>query len=51
MLRFYAWFKEQVDERVEENHRHRRCTIYFYLSDGNIHISVFLFNTCFCLKM
>ncbi|CAM6035434.1 unnamed protein product [Sphagnum compactum] len=39
VLRFYAWFKEQVDERVEENHRHRRCTIYFYLSDGNIHIS------------
>lgn len=40
VLRFYGFFKEQVDERVEENTRFRKCTIYFYLADGMIHIGV-----------
>ncbi|KAI5063481.1 hypothetical protein GOP47_0022028 [Adiantum capillus-veneris] len=39
VLRFYCYFKESVDERREENFRVRKCTIYFYLEDGTLHIS------------
>ncbi|KAJ7514901.1 hypothetical protein O6H91_23G065400 [Diphasiastrum complanatum] len=39
VLRFFCYFKEPVNERREENFRVRRCTIYFYLEDGSMHIS------------
>ena len=38
VLRFYAYFKEGVVERVEENFRVRRCIIYYYIEDGSIHV-------------
>lgn len=38
VLRFFAYFKEAVTERREENHRFRRCTIYYYLEDGSMRI-------------
>ncbi|XP_024522463.1 EF-hand domain-containing protein 1 [Selaginella moellendorffii] len=39
VLRFYCYFKEPVNERRDENFRVRKCTIYFYLEDGSIHVS------------
>eukprot|EP01018_Ginkgo_biloba_P008716 Gb_07640 [translate_table: standard] len=39
VLRFFCYFKEPVIERRDENFRVRRCTIYFYLEDGSLHIS------------
>ncbi|BBN18835.1 EF-hand domain-containing protein 1 [Marchantia polymorpha subsp. ruderalis] len=38
VLRFYAYFKEGIGERRDENMRVRKCTLYYYLSDGTIHI-------------
>jgi len=37
-LRFYLYFKEAVHESAVENHRVRRCTLYFYLEDDSIRI-------------
>ncbi|OAE30511.1 hypothetical protein AXG93_424s1040 [Marchantia polymorpha subsp. ruderalis] len=42
VLRFYAYFKEGIGERRDENMRVRKCTLYYYLSDGTIHIGRFL---------
>ncbi|GAQ78061.1 hypothetical protein KFL_000070310 [Klebsormidium nitens] len=38
VLRYYCYFKESVTDRREENFRVRKCTIYYYLEDGSIHI-------------
>lgn len=38
MLRFYAFFKEGVDDSPEENYRVRRCQILLYLEDGSLSI-------------
>jgi len=38
VLRFYMFFKEAVHESAVENHRVRKCTLYFYLSDKTIRI-------------
>lgn len=45
VLRFYAYFKEGIGERRDENMRVRKCTLYYYLSDGTIHIGVRKFNS------
>jgi len=39
VLRFYAYFKESVTESYEENHRVRKCVVYFYLEDESIHVA------------
>eukprot|EP00899_Mesostigma_viride_P022957 jgi/Mesvir1/3846/Mv19812-RA.1 len=39
VLRFYAFFKESVQETREENFRVRKCVIYFYAEDGSIHVA------------
>jgi hypothetical protein len=38
VLRYFCYFKESVTDRREENFRVRKCTIYYYLEDGSIHI-------------
>ncbi|KAK9830736.1 hypothetical protein WJX74_004568 [Apatococcus lobatus] len=38
VLRFYAFFKEGVDDSPEENYRVRRCQILLYLEDGSLSI-------------
>ncbi|KAL2608705.1 hypothetical protein R1flu_027278 [Riccia fluitans] len=38
VLRFYAYFKEGIGERRDENMRVRKCTLYYYLADGTVHI-------------
>ena len=38
-LLFYAYFKEAVSESANEKFRVRKCNIYYYLSDGSIHVS------------
>lgn len=40
MLRFYAYFKEGIAERRDENMRVRKCVLYYYLEDGTIHVGV-----------
>ena len=37
VLRFYACFKEAVNESRQENYRIRKCIIYYYLEDS-IHV-------------
>jgi hypothetical protein len=39
VLRFYSYFQESVVESPQENFRIRHCTIYYYLSDGTIHVN------------
>mmetsp|Transcript_14043 Transcript_14043/g.30012 ORF Transcript_14043/g.30012 Transcript_14043/m.30012 type:complete len:586 (-) Transcript_14043:836-2593(-) len=39
VLRFYAYFKEAVVDSPEENHRIRKCIIYFYLEDESVHVA------------
>ena len=36
VLRFYVYFKEGVNESAYENFRVRKCTVYYFLSDGTI---------------
>lgn len=39
VLRFYAWFEERgAAENLDDLVRFRRCTIYFYLEDGTMHV-------------
>ncbi len=38
VLRFYAYFKEGVDDSPEENYRVRRCQILLYLEDGSLSV-------------
>ncbi|KAK9862961.1 hypothetical protein WJX84_005590 [Apatococcus fuscideae] len=38
VLRFYAFFKEGVDDSPEENFRVRRCHILIYLEDGSLSV-------------
>ena len=38
-MRFYAYFKEGVDESYQENYRIRKCIIYYYLEDDSIHVA------------
>ncbi len=38
VLRFYLFFKEGVSESAYENYRVRKCTLYYYLTDGTIRI-------------
>lgn len=38
VLNFSAYFQEPVVEDKNENYRIRKCTIYFYLEDGTLHI-------------
>ncbi|CAM6091153.1 unnamed protein product [Calypogeia fissa] len=38
VLRFYAYFKEGIAERRDENMRVRKCVLYYYLEDGTIHV-------------
>ncbi|EGR27327.1 flagellar microtugule protofilament ribbon protein, putative [Ichthyophthirius multifiliis] len=39
VLKFMAYFQESVVENPNENYRIRKCAIYFYLSDGTMHIN------------
>ena len=39
VCRFYAYFKEGVDESYQENYRIRKCIIYYYLEDDSIHVA------------
>jgi len=39
VLRFYGFFKEAVVESNFENHRVRKCVIFYYLEDDTMHIS------------
>merc|ERR550514_1600890 len=39
VLRFYGFFKEAVVESNFENHRIRKCTIFYYLEDDTMHIT------------
>ena len=39
VLRYYAYFKEGVDESYQENYRIRKCIIYYYLEDDSIHVA------------
>ncbi|KAK3248003.1 hypothetical protein CYMTET_42513 [Cymbomonas tetramitiformis] len=39
VLRYFGYFKEAVTESYEENHRIRKCVIYFYLEDESIHVA------------
>lgn len=39
VLRFYMYFKEAVTESDVENFRVRKCVLYFYLTDGTVHIA------------
>merc|ERR1711871_1007675 len=39
VLQFGAYFKEAVDESPDESYRVRKCSIFYYLEDGTIHIS------------
>ncbi|EGR34903.1 flagellar microtugule protofilament ribbon protein, putative [Ichthyophthirius multifiliis] len=39
VLRFYSYFQESVVEDPKENYRIRKCVIYYYLSDGTIHVN------------
>lgn len=39
VLRFYSYFKEAVVDSPEENHRIRKCIIYFYLEDESVHVA------------
>ena len=39
VLRFYAFFKEAVNESRQENYRIRKCIIYYYLEDSSIHVA------------
>ncbi|CAK9015494.1 EF-hand domain-containing family member C2 [Durusdinium trenchii] len=38
VLRYYMYFKEAVHESAVENHRVRRCILYFYLGDNTLAI-------------
>ena len=39
VLRFYAYFREAVNESRAEHYRIRKCVIYFYLEDESIHVA------------
>ncbi|EGR32401.1 flagellar microtugule protofilament ribbon protein, putative [Ichthyophthirius multifiliis] len=39
VLRFNCYFQESVVEDPKENYRIRKCTMYYYLSDGTIHVN------------
>jgi Ca2+-binding EF-hand superfamily protein len=39
VLRFYGFFKEAVHESPFEGERSRLCVVYYYLSDGTLHVS------------
>ncbi|CAD8082150.1 unnamed protein product [Paramecium primaurelia] len=39
VLRFYSYFQESVVENPNENYRIRQVIIYYYLSDGTIHVT------------
>lgn len=39
VLKFDAYFQESVVENKTENHRIRFCQIFYYLTDGTIHVT------------
>eukprot|EP00921_Rhytidocystis_pertsovi_P014329 GHVQ01023261.1.p1 GENE.GHVQ01023261.1~~GHVQ01023261.1.p1 ORF type:complete len:456 (+),score=30.04 GHVQ01023261.1:632-1999(+) len=39
VLRFFAYFRQPVEERAEETFRIRNCVIYYYLEDGTIQVN------------
>ncbi|CAM9722035.1 unnamed protein product, partial [Heterosigma akashiwo] len=39
VLCFYGYFKESVTESALENHRVRKCDIYYYLEDDSIQVN------------
>ena len=38
VLRFYVYFVERVENSQTETTRHRKCVLYYFLSDGSIKI-------------
>eukprot|EP00455_Lapot_gusevi_P014176 TRINITY_DN1701_c0_g3_i4.p1 TRINITY_DN1701_c0_g3~~TRINITY_DN1701_c0_g3_i4.p1 ORF type:complete len:543 (+),score=175.15 TRINITY_DN1701_c0_g3_i4:61-1689(+) len=39
VLRFFAYFKEEVHQSPQEQWRARKCILYFYLEDDSMHIA------------
>lgn len=39
VLTFYAYYKEAVHEKQEEQYRVKQCKIYFYLEDDTIQVT------------
>ncbi|KAK3259014.1 hypothetical protein CYMTET_31968, partial [Cymbomonas tetramitiformis] len=39
VLRYYAYFQEQLGERHQERSRIRRCVLHFFLEDGSIQVT------------